>query len=159
MDNQNERRAFEWTKHVTSMSPKFAPATDAIIGGSVGCSHLNQWLAAVHNERPTDSEYMSNKRGVIDRDRLYKADENLATAASTGLIWSCVGHKIAAKYWKMASISQKALNTEHNIAMGESWDQQLVQISMLASEHKSSTIDWGAIRLKIGESQSDPTRD
>jgi hypothetical protein len=159
MDDQNDRRDFKWTKHVTSLSPKFAPATDSIIGGSVGCSHLNQFLTAVHNERPTDSAYMSNKKGVIDRDRLYKADANLATAASTGLIWSCVSHKFAAKYPKLPSIFQKALNTEHNIAMGESWDQQFVQISMLASEHKSSTIDWGAIQSKIGESQSDVTRD
>ena len=159
MDNQTDRRAFEWTKHVTPLSPKPAPATDAIIGRSVGCSHLNQWLTAVHNERPTDSDYMSNNRGVIDRGRLYKTDANLANAASTGLKWSCVNDKLAAKYSKLPSIFQKAPNTEHNIAMGESWDQQLVQISMLASEHKSSIIDWGAILSKIGGSQSDLTRD
>ena len=96
---------------------------------------------------------------MIDRDRLYKADANLATAASTGLIWSCVGHTFAAKYLKLPSIFQKALNTEHKIAMGESWDQQLVQISMLASEHKSTTIDWAGIQSEIGESQSEVTRD
>ena len=63
MDDQNDRQDFKWTKQVTSVSPKFAEATDAIIGGSVGCSHLNQFLNAVHNERPTDSDYLSNKRG------------------------------------------------------------------------------------------------
>ena len=49
----------------------------------------------------------------------------------------------------------KAFNTEHNIAEGESWDQQLNAVcDAAAMAVDGETVDWDQVQMQIATSQS-----
>lgn len=68
----------------------------------------------------------------IDTGRLFLADSNLRALCEGGPTWTCISAKVAVQYPDLPDAFQRARDIEHHVAEGESWDQQLLNISKLA---------------------------
>jgi hypothetical protein len=119
---------FDWTARTAAFSAKFASASSTIIAGSIGCSHLNQYLHSMNWVRPDKATY-------------FAADLVLEELCGDGLHWSMVSHRVAARYPKLATIMSKALNVEHHVGEGETWLQQLRQIATMVTSEAIMAID------------------
>ena len=110
---------------------------------SVGCGHLNVFLACIRDETEVPPDFHGNKDlfgqaggTKLDRQQLCKADaKDLDGTLDRGLLWTCIPWTLQKKYPKLPHIIQKALNVEHHIGEGETWDEQLLSISRSIAEH------------------------
>lgn len=103
--------------------------------GSLGCSHVNQFLHSINSEIVTAVESLlqiTNKHGTIDKTRMLSKDPVLADLEQNGLAWSVIDYRFLKAYPKLPSIWQKAPNVEHHIAMCGNWDQQISHVASLA---------------------------
>ena len=115
------------TPHLASFEPSQVEAC------SVGCGHLNQFLALVRAEVEVPPEYHNNTDlfgttggTKVDRHSLCKSqDPEFGTALEQGLKWTFIPYKFEEQYPKLPHFFQKALNSEHHIGEGETWDEQL----------------------------------
>ena len=104
---------------------------------SVGCGHLNQFLALVRAEVEVPPELHDHPDlfGIaggkkIDRHVLSRSQgPDFAKALDLGLKWTFIPYKIEQQYPRLPHYFQKALNVEHHIGQGESWDEQLCGIA------------------------------
>ena len=128
--------------------------------GSVGCSHLNQFLHAVRDRAIANEDILKSMStgNVIDTDRLYKEDDALKQLCLNGLLWSVVSAKAETAYPQLPHVMQQALNVEHHIAEGETWEQQLVQIAKYVSLHQKRsasgaiTVNWDKVTQLVRSS-------
>ena len=126
--------------HMAKMCPtsdKFAPLQTSYLAGSVGCGHLNQFLAAVATSRPTGAKGLTDPNGLWETSKMKHEDPNLAAAIDQGLLWSQVDEAIEAVYPKLPLVVQQVLNLEHHIGVGETWLQQLGSIGHRAIEGRT----------------------
>ena len=147
--------SFHWTKKHADASDRFGPASSSIMVGSLGCSHVNQFLHSINSEIVTDVESLwqiPNKHGTIDKTHILANDPVLADLAQNGMTWSVIDYRFLKAYPKLPSIWQKALNVEHHIAMGESWDQQISQIVSLAVSAQGD-VKWNVIANQVRSAQ------
>ena len=67
-----------------------------------------------------------------------------------GLKWTCIPYKFEKLYPKLPHYIQKALNSEHHIGEGETWDEQFRGIAASIVEHfketkASAVVDYAKI--------------
>ena len=137
------RESYHWTVEVAKQSPMFAVPADSICAGSVGCSHLAQFLNAVQQRRPTNEKRLQGDQGNIDAVRLCSEDVELADLLENGLTWSMIPLKVLKQFPKLPAIFERGLNVEHHVGEGETWDQQLLAIATKASESAAISAEQG----------------
>ena len=120
-NNPNSNDVVAHTMNLTA-SEFFADYVPAQIRtGSVGCSHLNQWLAAIHDGAktpyPTDMADPGSEK--ISKTRVIADNKNLHSAVHDGIIWTVIKFQIAVDYDKFPGLVQRALNTEHHVGEGD----------------------------------------
>ena len=155
VQDTNDRACYQWTVKIAASSSEFAEPSPSIGYGSVGCSHWNQWLTAVNQSRPTSCATLKDKTGCIDRVRLFQEDSTLSSLATDGMQWHVIKRDFVHKYPFIPRLFSRALNAEHNIAIGETWDQQLSSIcssAMLLSD--GSEVPWDQVKKQIAASQA-----
>ena len=151
--------------HTVKHSDMFGKVSDNVNFGSVGCSHLNQFLHAVRDGAVTaEANLKSPDSSVIDTDRLYKQDAHLKSLCQHGLTWSVVNCKVTDHYPELPHLFQMSLNVEHHISEGETWDQAIMGLSKLATQHAKTTaqgtvIDWKKVEKLIRQSAPPFIRD
>lgn len=125
-------------------NPHFATFDkDMVEAGSVGCGHLNQFLAAIFDEVEVPPEFTSpdchlcqfghtkfNKRHICEN-----GGKDLELALDKGLQWTWIPYKFEAEFPKFPHFIQKALNIEHHIGEGETWDSQLGAVAQAIVDH------------------------
>ena len=136
----------------------------SIKAGSVGCGHLNQFLAAVHDEAETDQQSLKGDgKNTISKRKLCDADENLKLAVDRGLQWTLIRAEVETAFPKLPDILQKALNVKHAVAQSEQWDEQLLQVAKKVTESFTTMgmrkIDWEWVERSVAMGQSPHLRD
>ena len=152
-------------------SPHLADFDSASVEAcSVGCGHLNQFLAAVSTECEVPLAFhehcdlfgarsdasmpfdLKTRGGTkLDKHRLCKSQgAQFSSTLELGLKWTCIPYKFEQLYPKLPHYIQKALNSEHHIGEGETWDEQLRGIAASIVEHfkekkASEKIDYAKI--------------
>ena len=99
----------------------YAPGN--IRGGSVGCSHLNQWLAACKSGATSNYDDMCDSPNkTISARRVVESSvtgpKELEDAINFGLTFTMFKAKMELDYPDLPSIIARGLNTEHHIAEG-----------------------------------------
>ena len=154
VQDTESRTFYKWTVKTAGMSDNFAVPSDSIEYGSVGCSHWNQFLCAVNQRRPTNIESLKGKDGNIDKAKIFAEDETFASLAETGLDWYVIKRGFVERFPQVPRIFSKALNAEHNIAIGETWDQQMSSVCSTAQLLlKGDDIPWKQVQKQIAASQ------
>ena len=51
-------------------------------------------------------------------------NRDLAFAVEQGLEWTIIKHQVETQYPELPELIQRALNVEHHVGQGESWDEQ-----------------------------------
>ena len=140
---------------LTASSPMFMGLEDEYLGGSVGSGHLNQWLGAVNAERPCCETKWKTSGGVWDKATLIGNDAQLAEYQSEGLWWWLVDKSVEVAFPKLPVIFERALNTEHHIGVGETFDQMFVQVRSKAMINAADggPPDYDTVAREIGKTQ------
>ena len=145
---KNDRMSSKWLKHSTD-NPHFATFDDTTIeAGSVGCGHLNQGLACIFDECLIPSSCTEIGEGRLDRHALCKNDPVLQDVLANGLTWTLIHYSIQDEFPKLPGMLQRALNVEHHIGEGETWDEQLLGIAQSIvgqCNDRKSTPDYRAV--------------
>ena len=106
-----------------SMFYQYPPGT--VRAGSVGCGHENQFLAAVGCAATTpESSLRVHGKETIGAHRIASGNRDLAYAVQHGLEWTIIKHQVETQYPELPELIQRALNVEHHVGQGESWDEQ-----------------------------------
>ena len=95
-NNPTTNNCEKHTLETTRTSEYFANfVKGSIRGGSVGCGHLNQWLAAVKDGAKTIySKLCDPGKDTISTHIVTNSNEELKTAVQHGLIWFMVRYTI-----------------------------------------------------------------
>ena len=121
-----------FVKHA-NRSPSFANFNaEDVEACSVGCGHLNQFLAAIEHESvvppgfENHNDLFGNRGGKkLDKHFLCKSQgQQLETTLDIGLKWTFIPFKFEKDYPKLPHVIQKALNADQHVAEGETWDEQ-----------------------------------
>ena len=136
-----------FVKHA-NRSPSFANFNaEDVEACSVGCGHLNQFLAAIEHECVVPSGFEDNtdlfgNRGgkKLDKHLLCKCQgQQLETTLDIGLKWTFIPFKFEKDYPQLPHVIQKALNADQHVAEGETWDEQFRSLAQgIADACKSS---------------------
>ena len=137
----------------------FAQPSHHIRYGSLGGGHLNQFLTSVNARRLTSEAFLWEHTGahIVDKARLCASDPVLDNLCHNGLTWTIIPHSIGSAFPLLADMVQKALNVEHHIGEGETWDQVMHQIAIEARDHSVSKqgaahVDWAKVTKKVRQS-------
>ena len=159
-DDPDTRESYHWTVKTAASSEFFGTPSMSIGFGSIGCSHWNQFLHAVNCERPTPIDECRSQRGVLYKHKIFTEDKTFQELATGGLTWSVIKSGFVKQYPLVPKLFSKALNTEHNIAIGETWDQQISSIVSVASTFgDQADIPWDKIKKQVAASQGPYIRD
>ena len=134
--------------------PTIDPATIKV--GTVGCSHLAQFLNCVAGEVKTHETSLCRPGEThISRSHLVDNDAVLGVAINEGLSWTVINWQMEEQYPLLPDLLSRSLNVEHHIARGEGWAEQLTSIASRASEQLSATgkVDWSVISKNAAKSQ------
>ena len=127
---------------------------------TVGCGHLNQFLGCIYDEVMVPPEFcyddgpFQTKDGAkyLDKHQVCKADgiyKKLADVLAKGLTWTYIPYTMYSRYPKLPHMIQKALNVEHHIGEGETWDEQLQGMAAAIVEqcknNLKGSVDYAAI--------------
>jgi len=111
------------TMNVTKTSENFAKYdVGSVRAGAVGCTHLNQFLAAVSDGVKCPKIYISelcdqgNDR--LSKDSLTHNNDDFRAACTDGLRWFVIDADVEDEYPDLPDIFQRALNVEHHIGEG-----------------------------------------
>ena len=114
----------------------YKPGT--VRAGSVGCSHLNQWLAAVVSGAKSKYPELCDQNSDRFSTRLLgAANKQLAAALANGLKWTVIKSCIERMYPQLPSILQRALNVEHHIGEGDRY-----RICYIYIERERERLPW-----------------
>ena len=87
-------------------------------------------------EKNTDLLESESGSTHLNRDSLVKKDGmDLADVLDQGLEWTVINHCIGVDFPQLADFVQRALNVEHHIGEGETWDETLLGLSQAVVEH------------------------
>ena len=133
-DDSQHRRFVEFANQTPHLASFDSSQVEAC---SVGCGHLSQFLALVRSEVEVPHEFHNNPDLFgssggknIDRHLLCRSQgPEFGTALDQGLKWTFIPYRIEQQFPKLPHFFQKALNTEHHIGEGETWDEQLSGIA------------------------------
>lgn len=121
---ENDPNTNSTEKHTFSITESDEYFGDYKLGqiraGSIGCSHLNQWLMAITSK--AKSMYPDLCDPGTDRLSPYllaKNNAELAAALEYGLKWTVIKWQVAKLYPQLASLISRALNVEHAIGEGD----------------------------------------
>ena len=85
----------------------------------------------------------------LDKHHLCKSqDAQFSSTLEMGLKWTCIPFRFEQSYPKLPHYIQKALNSEHHIGEGETWDEQFRGIAASIVEHfkeSSAPVDYAKI--------------
>ena len=89
-----------------------------------------------------------------------KQDTQFATTLDIGLKWTFIPYKFEQKYPKLPHFIQKALNIDHHIGEGETWDEQFRGLATAIVEHFKQPKKTAIDDMKIARATlaSKPTR-
>ena len=100
-------------------------------GLSVGCGHLNQFVAAIKDQRPVPLSFQHSDTLVgpktsgitLDKAHIIKKDlefygGDFGDVLNGGLKWTYIRPHVEALYPKLPFLLQKALNVEHHVGEG-----------------------------------------
>ena len=110
-----------YTMNLAKGDPLFAQyVAGTIRGGSMGCGHLNQFLAATAYgaKTPHTSELSDPGRDTISKHRVCSNNDHLSTAVEKGIKWTMINFKAEERYPQLPHIIQRALNIEHHVGEG-----------------------------------------
>ena len=121
-DNPKTKHIEKHTMATTAGNQYFAqyPA-GSIRAGSVGCSHLNQYLAAgVYGAKThfPDDKICEDGTDVMSKKQMLLINDDIDDAMTGGLTWTIVKWSIEESYPLLPEIFQRALNIEHHIGEG-----------------------------------------
>ena len=95
---------------------------ESIEGGSCGCGHWNQFLAALYDEVECPEMFgdrlCENGCTHLDKERLCKDQPVLRELLKHGIRWTMINKDVEIMYPELPSLFQKALNVEHHIGEG-----------------------------------------
>ncbi len=74
-DDPVKRESWNWTVKTAAISDHFGKPSMSIAFGSIGCSHWNQFLHAVNCESPTSAKLLKDRRGFIDKTKIFGNDK------------------------------------------------------------------------------------
>ena len=120
-EDSPETKAIETaTIELTSSSELFATYEKGCVkAGSVGCGHLNQFLAAVLQGVPTPEKSLTDgSSDRISRRMIEEGNEDVKVALNLGLTWFVVPWEIEKEFPRLPDIFQRALNVEHHVGEG-----------------------------------------
>jgi len=93
----------------------------AIRAGSVGCTHLNQYLAgAIYGARthfPRD-DICESGTDVLSKKQMSLLNRDIEDALNHGIVWTIIKWPVEIEYESLPDIFQRALNIEHHIGEG-----------------------------------------
>ena len=159
----DDRDVKAFIAHANS-SPYLATFNPSMIeGNTVGCGHLNQFLACIADETEIPDEFINHPDlpsdgKKLDKHAICKKDgKDLAGVLDTGLKWTFVSYKIEKEFPKLPAAIQRALNTEHHIGEGETWDEQLRGLASTIKEYiamnTGKSIDYNKVARSVLASQ------
>jgi len=120
-DNPSTLAAEKHTIAITSRSQLFGQyLPGSVQAGSVGASHLNQWLhAATSGAQSQYTELCDKGSDRISRGMAEGQNDDLRVSFLKGLEWTMIKWQIAEMYPLLPSWFQRALNIEHHIGQGD----------------------------------------
>ena len=123
-------------------------SAQSVEGRSVGCGHLNQFIAAIFDEVQVPDEFKhdlkdfvghADKLSMLDKHAICKADgKDLAGVLENGLKWTYIPYSFEVEFPKLPALLTSALNVEHHIGEGETWDEQFIGLAKAIVDHYSS---------------------
>ena len=104
----------------TSASNMFAKYERGVIrGGSCGCGHLNQFLAAVLDGAETMYTDLCDAGETKYSWRVVsKGNEKFEKAIQNGIVWFMIKWEVERDYPELPNIIQRGLNVEHHVGEG-----------------------------------------
>ena len=120
-DHPTKKPCEQHTIIVTKSSKMFGSYKQGSVrGGSVGCSHLNQWLHAANSgaECPFP-ELCDVGKNTMSKYIIVADNDDLRAAMDVGLTWTMIKWSIEVDYPALPSILQRGLNVEHHVGEGE----------------------------------------
>ena len=88
--------------------------------GSLGCSHVSQFLHAINETTFTSVDSLKDRDGRLNKEKLFREDPVLVNLALHGLTWHVIRLDFIKRFPAIPKLFSKDLNAEHNIAEGES---------------------------------------
>ena len=96
---------------------------EAVEGCTVGCGHLNQFLACIECGTPVPEKHQASLcepgRPFLDKDRLCRDQPALQHLMTNGLRFTKIKRSVEKEFTALPHIFQKALNVEHHIGEGD----------------------------------------
>jgi hypothetical protein len=164
-DDRDVRTFVDYAKSTPHLATFDSTAVEAC---SVGCGHLNQFIAAIVAECRVPQEFdghtdLFGAQGGTKLDKhllCKKQNAQFAATLDMGLKWTFIPYKFEQKYPKLPHFIQKALNSDHHIGEGETWDEQFRGLATAIVEHfkqpKKTAIDY--TKIARATLASKPTR-
>ena len=109
-----------WTCRLSEsdMFPKIKAVNIKV--GSIGCSHLVQFLNCIEaGVRTSEQSLCRPGESVISKSMLCEDDPVLAVAVDEGLSWTVIPSQVESAFPLLPGIIARALNVEHHVAKGE----------------------------------------
>ena len=118
--NPMSKHIEDHTIATTSASKKIGKYSKGmVIGGSCGCGHLNQWLAAVGDGAETSyADLCDNGETTISKHLVTKGNVEYDDAIQNGIVWFMLKWELERDYKELPSITQRGLNVEHHVGEG-----------------------------------------
>ena len=147
----------EWTSRLSTSSGMFPLIVESNLKvGSVGCSHLAQFLNCVGAGCSTKEATLCRPgTSTMSNTMLIEQDAVLGKALEQGLKWTVIRWQLEETYLQLPGIVANALNVEHHTSQGETWSEQLSSIANRASQQLASgaQVDWQKIARDQSKSQ------
>ena len=151
------RHIQEWTCRLSSCTGMFPWIVEVNLKvGSVGCSHLAQFLNCVDAGCSTkESTLCRPGTSTMSKTMLVEQDAVLGVALQQGLKWTVIKWQVEEKYPQLPGLIANAMNVEHHISQGETWSEQLSSIGNRASQQLASgqKVDWKKIAKDQAKTQ------
>jgi hypothetical protein len=122
-NNPKTNNCDKHTIDVTNTSEFFAKYESGTIrAGAVGCTHLNQFIAAIADGVKCPAIYTAElcDQGSdrLSKDILTHNNDEFCDGVASGLRWTLIDADVEVDYPDLPDIFQRALNVEHNIGEG-----------------------------------------
>ena len=157
MEDNPEKTFGKYTANLAKASPghaRYDPFEIKI--GCLGATHATHGLACCLDEVPCSIANIS-EGGKISMQKVFAGDEELKQACMKGIPFKTFRWEVGHVFPQVLKIVQRALNTVSQVAEGETWVQNLLNIIDEASKFSScSTVYWMKIKKKV--TQSSPPR-